>query len=148
MAVVSTIFDNLKQHIIDNVDASFSRLHYVRELEKNDTRILTKGWGLRFLSGPPTDTITKAYTIDQGFEIVLTRTNIRQQDEDDVEDAEKLLFDEATDLVVPIINSNLNATAGVSRISSPFFSEPELLVDSSFVALRVQIIITYRQQLT
>ena len=145
---VSTIFDNLKASIIANIGPDFVRLKFARDLERNDKRELTQGWGLRFLAGPPSDSITKSYSIDQGFEIILTRTNIRQNDEDDVEEAEKLLFDEMTDILAPLINSNLSGTAGVSRISQPDFSEPELLKDSSFVALRVQIIITYRQQLS
>lgn len=144
---VSTIFDNLKSTIVANIDSEFQELHYVRDLERNDDRILSKGYGLRFLSGPATDTLTKSYTIDQGFEIVLTRTNLRQADESQVEDAEKLLHDEATDILVPLINSNLSGTAGVLKIDQPDFSEPELLGEASFVALRVQIVITYRQQL-
>lgn len=148
MAVVGDIFDAVKSSITANIDAEFSRLHYVRDLEKNDDRILTKGWGLRFLDGPFTDTLTKSYTIDQGFEIVLTRTNLRQQDEDQVEDAEKLLFNEATDILKPLINKNLTATPGVLKVDQPNFSEPELLNDAHFVALRIQIVVTYRQQLT
>jgi hypothetical protein len=148
MAVVSDIFDNLKSLITTNIDSEFKELHFVRDLERNDDRILTKGWGLRFLDGPPSDTLTKSYTIDQGFEIVLTRTNLRQQDESQVEDAEKLLFDEMTDILKPLIHSNLNATTGVLKIDQPNFSEPELLNEAHFVALRVQIVITYRQQLT
>ncbi len=148
MAVVSTIFDNLKSLVVANVDASFSELHFTRDLERNDDRIATKGYGVRFLDGPFTDTLTKSYTIDQGFEIVLTRTNLRQNDESQIEDAEKLLHDEMSDILKPLINSNLNATAGVLKVDQPSFSEPELFNEAHFVALRCQIVITYRQQIT
>lgn len=144
---ISTIFDNLKAQVAATVDASFLQLTHPRQLEKNDSRVLTKGWGLRFLDGPSTDTITKAYTIDQGFELILTRTNLRQENEVQVEDAEKLLFDEATDIMLPLINTNIGLTVGVSKVSAPSFSEPELVNDASFVALRVQFTVTYRQQL-
>lgn len=145
--VITTIFDNLKTVISSTVDASYKELKFVRELGKNDTRNLEKGWGLKFLDGPATDTITKAYSVDQGFELVLTRTNIRKNDETDVESAEKLLFDEATDIMIPLIHNNIGATVGVSKVSAPSFSEPELLNDASFIALRVQFTVTYRQQL-
>ena len=148
---VSTIFDNLKTIISTEAPAGSKELRFPRDLDKNDSRTLELGWGLRFLAGPATDGVTKAYTIDQGFEIILTRTNPRQDNESDVEVAEKLLFDAHTDILKELVHSNLNATAGVLRISAPDFSEPELLgsedQETSFVALRVQVTITYRQQI-
>lgn len=144
---VSTIFDNLVTSITTNIDSEFVELHFKKDLARNEDRILSKGWGLRFLGGPPSDTLTKSYTIDQGFEIILTRTNLRQTNEDQVEDAEKLLFDEMTDILIPLVHSNLNATANVLKIDQPNFLEPELLDEARFVALRAQIVVTYRQQL-
>lgn len=144
---VSTIYDNLKTIVSANVPSGYLELKAPRVLEDNDSRVLTKGWGIRFLDGPTVETITKAYTIDQGFELIFTRTNPRQVDESDIESAEKELFDAATDVLIQVVHGNLNGTAGVSKVSAPDFSEPELLDNKSFIALRVQIIITYRQSL-
>lgn len=146
---VSTIYDNVLALIAANVDSSFSELGFVHEIEKNDSRRLDKGYGLRFLDGPLTDTLTKAYTIDQGFEIILTRTNPRTLDDSDLISAEKLLYDAFNDDILPVlINKKAGSPGVVLLVSSPSFSEPELLNESKYVALRVQIIIRYRQNLT
>ena len=148
---VSTIFDNLKTIVAANAPSGSQELRHVKDLTGNDSRNLLLGWGVRFLAGPASDTLLQSYTIDQGFEIILTRTNPRQDDDAGVEDAEKLLFDAQTDILKLLVHSNLNATAGVLRVSEPDFSEPELLgaddQETSFIALRVQVTITYRQQI-
>jgi hypothetical protein len=145
---VSTIFDNFKALIVSNLPADFQELPFPRTIDLNDVRRLDKGYALRLLDGPFTDTLTKAYTIDQGFEILLTRTNPRQLDEAEVENAEKFLFDAATDILIDVINKKANTPGIVLKVDQPSFGEPELVHNSEFVLLRVRVTITYRQQLT
>jgi hypothetical protein len=145
---VSTIFNNFKALVVANLPVEFQEIPYPREIEKNDTRRLDKGYALRLLDGPFTDTLTKAYTIDQGFEILLTRTNPRQGDESQVESAELFLFDAATDILIDVINKKANTPGIVLKVDQPNFGAPELVRDSEFVLLRVGVTITYRQQLT
>jgi hypothetical protein len=145
---VSTVFNNFKAIIVATLPAEFQEIPYPREIEKNDARRLDKGYALRLLDGPFTDTLTQSYTIDQNFEILLTRTNPRQGDESQVESAELFLFDAATDILIEVINQKANTPGIVLKVDQPNFSAPELVRDSEFVLLRVGVTITYRQQLT
>lgn len=145
---VGTIYDNCLAQIVSDLPVDFQELPFVHDVSLNDSRRLDKGYGLRFLDGPFSDTLTREYTIDQGFEMVLTRTNPRQDNDEDLITAEKFLYDKADDVLAALVGTKAGSPGIVLLVSQPSFLEPELLQDNKYVALRVQFIIKYRRALT
>lgn len=146
--IVGDIYDSVKSIIVANIPAAYQELKFVHDVEQNDTRVLEKGYGLRFLSGDPVESLTKSYHIDQNFEMVLTNTNPRQANDSQAITVEKDLYDAADDVLNKLILTQAGQPGTVLLVSSPSFSEPELLQENQFVVLRVQFIIRYRRNVS
>lgn len=122
------------------------RLRFIFDVEKNDSRTVDDGFGVRYLGGFSASTVNKFYTIDQSFEIILTKRIPRQQDDDDALGSFNTLFDRADLIFKEILDTQIDLSF-VLLVSEPSMDEPEILQDGSYAVLRLQVTVKYRQSL-
>lgn len=127
--------------------AGASKIRYLYDLSKNDSRTPAKGYGVKVLSGVPTDTLTKSFTIDQDFELILADTIARTHDDEQREEVIDRLFDRADDIAVTATNTKVNLSSIVIDVSAPSYGEPEFFDENKIVALRTQFTVKYRRNL-
>ena len=123
------------------------KLRYVFDIEANDKRVLENGWHVLPLDAVNAAGVNKFYTLDQSFEIILTKTAPRQQDDDQALTAIDDLYSLADDLFKDMLDTQLGLSF-VLVVFDPSISAPELVLEGSAVALRIQLTVKYRQSVT
>lgn len=147
-ATSSSIFDGIKTIVAANAGATFQELAYVINVEKNDLRRIKNGYGVRYLEANPSDGVTRHYTLDQRFEIILTTSNPRKNDDSGLLSSTSTLYDLIDDIFKDLVNSKVGLPSLVLLVYQPTISEPEYLNDNDFIVLRHQVTVKYRSSTT
>lgn len=142
--IVQNIMTNIEASAVTILGASYQKLLFTSDVSKNDSRHIALAYGVRPLSAASSISITRAYTLDHTFELILTDLVARY-----ISDAEKaiiinIMYDKCDQLFVSMVNSKLSLPASVLSVSSPSISEPEFLEDQKFVVFRMQFVVKYR----
>ena len=145
--IVQNIIANAKSTAATVCGADYKELRFVYAVDKNDIRSAEKGYGIRPLPAVPAESITKHYTLDHQFELVLTDTIGRSDDDSQRTDALNTMYDKADEFFKSIVNTKLNLAATILNISEPSISEPEFVLDNKLVILRMQFTVKYRSAL-
>jgi len=116
-------------------------------VEKNNLRDAKLAYGVRPLDAANAATLTRSYTLDHGFEVILTDTFARGDSDKQREDSLKVMYDKADEIFKNLVNHKINLASVVLDIQDPSLSEPEFLDDSKFVILRMQYVVKYRSNL-
>lgn len=147
MDIVKQIKDALKSEVQTALPVDFQELQFIYNIEANTSRNIVKGYGVKLLDASNIDLTTRAYTLDQRMEIILTNTAGRQSlaDETDLVQAIDELYDYMDDVLNQVFLTKLGLPNIVILIGNPSYSEVELLTEGSFVILRMQIDIRYRR---
>jgi len=122
-------------------------LKRVYEPEQNDFRHPNIGYGVRHLSGAPASGVTRVYTIDHSFEVMLAKRFISRDSDDDKQATFNQLYESAHLLFVDMINTKLGLPSSILNIEQLSLSEPEIL-SNEVALLRAQFVVKYRQALT
>lgn len=145
--LVSGIHTSLTNAVSGFLGSDWTKLRYFRDLDKNDERTFDKGYYVVIGSGTPVDSVINSYTIDQDFDIILTRVNPRHETSDDgTIEIIKELHDYAEDIMQLLSTTNAS-NSNVCLIGEPSFSEPEILKDGKYINLTFSFIIKYRKKL-
>ena len=145
--IVENIVDNSKSTAATVLGAGYKELRFVYAVEKNDIRSAEKAYSVRPLSAIPAESTVKAYTVDHQFELVLTDTIGRSDDDTQRTDALMVMYDKIDEIFKAFINTKLSLPATVLWVSSPSISEPEFVLDNKLVILRMQYTVKYRSLL-
>lgn len=127
--------------------STFQRLKYIYDVTRLDIRTGKEAFGFRPLGAVPTDTVTKSFTFDQDFELVLTDTIARGEGDIQREDAIDNLYDQSDEVMKQMMLTKINLSNFVLSVTQPGMSEPELFDDNKLVVLRTQYVVKYRSLL-
>lgn len=144
------IFTALKSEVATELGGTFSELRRRFSLEANDFQQVNNGYAVRF--GPVSDAttlgVTRHYTADQDFEIVITKrientvTNDRPI-EADIEDA----YDQFDAILDRIIHNKLSLPNQVLNITLDSIDTPLLLNGNKILAMLMTVTVRYRSSL-
>ncbi len=146
--IVSQIITNAEALAATTFGATYQRLKFVYEVTKNDVRGATLAYGIRPLSAIPVDGITRTYTVDHTFELVLMDTTARDLSDDERRAALNTMYDKADEYFKALVSTKLSLANLVWVVQSPSMSEPEVYPDQKFVVLRMQFVVKYRSSLS
>lgn len=143
-AIVSDILTNVSSQAATTLGATWQELQYVHDVTRNHERNLKMAYGVRPLSGVPApESINRYYTMDHGFEIVLTDSIARQDSDTPVRTSIGTLYNKADELFKALVNTKISLPTTVLFISSPTIPEPEVIPGKA-VVVRVQFVVKYR----
>lgn len=143
--IVGDILDAIKSTATTAVPSLIS-LRHILDIEKNSMRELGEGFGVRPLSATNAEGITRAYTMDQGFELILTKTTGRGIDESDTEIAYKKLYERGHIIFKAMLLTKIGLPSKVLAVFPPSMDEPD--IDQKRIVLRIQVVVKYRELIT
>jgi hypothetical protein len=144
--VVEDIFDAITTTTGSTLGTDWIKLRRVFAPEVLDLRTAEQAYGVKHLAASSADGVTKFYTLDHGFEVILSRTFADRLDDTDIQDTINDLYDKADDLLVEFFLNKLGLPATVLVIDQPSLGEPEVL-DNQVVILRVGFNVKYRNRI-
>jgi hypothetical protein len=146
-AIVQNITTSGKDLIATLLGSTYKELRFVFAVEKNDIRSAEKAYGFRPLEASTAETTVKTYTLDHRFEVVLTDTIGRSDDDVQRTDAINQMYNNSDEIFKEFINTKLGLPLTVLNISEQSISEPEFVLDNKLVILRMQMTVKYRSSL-
>lgn len=144
---VSQILTQIKAIIAAELGNTYTELPRIYDLSKSDLRRARLGYGVRPLDATPAETVVRAYTLDHGFEIILTDTIARDDSDAQRETVLNTMYDKADEIFKDLVNQKINLATFVMNVSQPSLSEPEFIDENKLVILRMQFIVKYRSAL-
>lgn len=146
--LVSQILTQTKSIVSTELGASYSEIPFIYDVEKNDLRRASLGYGVRPLGAISNPTVFKSYTLDHEFEIILTQVFARAGTNDSqVEEAFNTMYDKADELYSNLLATKINLPTIVLNVQEPSLLEPEVLSDNKLGVLRMQYTVKYRKNL-
>ncbi|TXH09494.1 MAG: hypothetical protein E6R04_07965 [Spirochaetes bacterium] len=145
---VSSIIANAKSLAATELGATWHELKYAFELEKNDSRISAKGYSVIPLSADPVDTVLRSYSLQHGFQLILSDTIARGAGDAEVFTVLGTLYDKADEIFKDYAGLLLNLAGTVIRVFDPSLGEPEFFNDRETVVLRMNFNVLYRQNIS
>ena len=149
--MANTVKDILTQSRLvasTELGATYQRLMFVFDLSKLNTYAAKLAFGFRSLSAVPNETVTKSFTQDQEFELILVDTIANTSNDTDREESLDVMYDKQDEIMKQMILTKINLSGVVLNVSQPSISEPEFFDDNKIVALRTQYTVKYRSLLT
>jgi hypothetical protein len=148
MSVASDIITQLKSICASTLGGTYQELRHVFNLINNDIRSGRLAYGVRSLAGNSAEGVNRVYTMDHGFEIILTDTIARADSDAQRQTAIATMYDKADAIFKAIVQTKVNLPTTVLNVFNPTLLEPEFFDDEKMVALRMQVTIKYRSSLT
>lgn len=148
VTAITDITASMKSEISAELGVSFKELQFVEEIPKNSFRTNNDRYGVRALVASQLPGVTKQVTLNQEFEVILTKA-YTQSSLDDTSQVTKSL--ELRESMLCIYKRFINGKAGlpgtVLNITDLILSEPEYLEDDKVVIQRASMNIQYRYSL-
>lgn len=145
--IVQDIVTNVNSIAATVLGASYHQLRFIFSVEKNDIRAGEKAYGCRPLAAIPAESVTRHYTLDHDFELILTDTIGRSDDDTQRSDALNTMYDKADEIFKELVNTKVGLPLVVLLLTSPSLAEPEILNDQKLVVLRMNFTVRYRSAL-
>ena len=143
--IVEQINDAVKTQVSTTLGGTFSELPYTFDVSKNNIRDFVKGFGVRPVNAIRASTVTKVYTADQEFEIILTDKFANRSNDANQKAVVFDLFDKMDDILVQLFLSKGGLAAIIYNIDPFTIDEPEFLDEqNSIVVQRMRITVKYR----
>lgn len=142
---VRTIREGIEGVILSYLGASYKKLAYLDDVEKNNYNSNSDRYGVRALAGGEVPGVTKNVHITQTFEIVLSKA-YRESSLSDSEQFEKALdnFNNILSIYKELVNAKAGVPLTILNITNLQLSEPEYIVESKVAIQRATMDITYR----
>jgi hypothetical protein len=144
---VEQILTETKALIATELGSDYQELQYIYELEKNTVRGARLAYGVRPLAADTAESVTRVYTLDHVFEVILTDTFARGDNDSQRETALNTMYDKSDEIFKELVNHKINLASFVLNIFNPSLSDPEFLDDNKMIVLRMQYIVKYRSDL-
>lgn len=143
---VANIMTAVKESITGLLGAPWHEMRNVNDLEKNnDLRSGSNSFGIRPLDAQNVATVTNSYMLDHLFEVVLMQSLPRKDDTAQSNAALVDLYDKQDEIFKQLARTKLTLFAVVIDVHDPELIAPEYVKGGSFVALRQQFRVKYRQ---
>ena len=146
MSIVQRISSQIVALMAEVLDKKFRPLKYVYEIEKNSKRSKEKGFGVIPLGVETTDGMSRHYTVEQGFELVIMDRYEDRNDESQKKAAVFNLFSKAEEIVDRIYQRGIGISE-VIHVASFSIADPEVLEAEAAVVLRVEIRLQWRKRI-
>lgn len=144
--IVEGINDDLKTVVTNSVGAGWSELDHVYDLEKNSFRTNFQRYGVIPDSAVQSLSISKYYTMEQNFIVILTdRYMDRSRNDTDKKATVFTLFNKMDEIFKEAYLTRIN-NANVVNIKELAMDTPEFLEEEKMVVLRATFTIIYRNQ--
>lgn len=146
--IVEQISDGLKTIIAAKLGSTWEEIEYTFDIEKNKSRGNAKKYGVHPLEAVSAFGVTRVYTFDQIFDLILTHDYKNRNNDDQQKEKLFLLYDKMDDLLREVYLRKAGVPAIVLNIAPIGMDEPEFLDDDKVIVLRAKITIKYRQSIT
>jgi len=147
--LVEQINDSLTSEIATALGATYSELDFIWDVSKNRFNQNEKRYGVRPMAMESTNQINKKYSVDQGFEVIVTTDYYNREDDESQRAAVFEVYDQM-DIIIKNIHKKKAGLPSLVFNTMPFsVDEIEFLEDdgSTVAVLRAQFIINYRADL-
>lgn len=145
MNIVEQINDAITATVSTSVGVGYSELSYLIDTNKNNFKANAKRYGVRPLDGNTVDGITRVYTLDHTFQIILTYDYTPHPTNDqDQRDKTFLLYDKLDEIMKNLFINKAGLPTIILNIDSVSIAQPEY-ADENVVILRADFNIKYRQ---
>jgi len=142
MNIVEQIHDAIVNLVQANLP-SYQRLKRIFDPEQNDLRNAERGFGVRMLSASTRSGPMRHYALDQGFEIIFSRTFAERLDDDQINEVILDMYNQIDTIIVQSLYTKLSLPSVVDLVDSPAISEPQILQNRA-VILRLNLNVKYR----
>jgi hypothetical protein len=147
MNIVAQIHESLTTIAQGILGASWKPMKKVISPEENDMRLIENSFGWRFGDASSVDGITKVYTLDHTFELVLGRRVVDRSDDVQVLTVMKDLYDKADEIFRQVVLKKAGLPSIVLLISEPNIRKPEVLKNEGAVLI-LSLVVKYRNAIT
>jgi len=144
--VVKQISDALNSTIQATLP-DYKPLDYFYNPQKNQFHGNAKRFGVAVDSGSSFETITKAITIEQNFNVVLTNDYTAHDDESALASAILELHDAMNDIYIAVFNTKLGLPTLVYRTGPLSFTAPLIDEEQQNIILTMGLSLSYRTSL-
>lgn len=144
--VVENIASALSKVMAQKLGAGFQLLKYVYEIEKNSKRSKERGYGVTPGDMETVDGMSRHYTVEQAFNLVIMDRYEDRNDESRKKEAIFNLYERAEKIIENIYLGNLGVSE-VINMASFAIAEPEILSEESAVVLRIEIRVQWRKRM-
>lgn len=146
--LVEQINDGIESRISTVLGATFTKLDYVFDVERNQSKKNNKRYASRPLSATTVATINRAFTLDHDFEIILTQ-DYKEKNKTDLEQQQATmdLFSRMDDIYKDLYNTKIGLPSIVLNIPVISIAEPEYIEEHHIVVLRGIVVVKYRNNL-
>lgn len=145
--IVTSIFNAIKTETQTILGASYVELRKIFNPESEDNRNILSAFAIRHGAAAYADGVTRVYTLDQKFEVLLVNRAVNRDDDAAVQTTFNVLYDKADDLLRNFFLKKLGLSTVILTIDQPELSEPVLL-DNDAALLIVGFNVKYRQPIT
>ena len=144
--IVQSIFEKIESMAQTELGSTWIKLRKVFNPEDNDFRAMEYGFKCLHGSAITADGVTRFYTLDHSFQVLLMRRFVDRNDDANIQITINNLYDKADELLTLFIKSRLELPTTVLHVFNPSLTEPEVLANNA-VLLRVGFDVKYRRQL-
>jgi len=146
MSIVADIFTSIQSKVAADLPSSYRKLRRVIDLDESDLKAaLNGGWGVRHGAAGPADGILKAVTLDQTFEVVLSKCFVDKLDDDAKQDAVNELHTNFESIYCDLVNTKAGVPLNVLLVDQPSIADPEYF--DATVALVCSFVVKFRKPL-
>lgn len=144
MNIVEQIYDQIVT-VTDSAlgTGTYTRLRKVFSPEENDLRNINQAFGVRHGAASTADGVTRVYTMDHGFEVLLAKRASTRNSDLTIQETINELYDKADDVFRNIHLTKLNLPSIVLIVDSPNIGVPEIL-ENECVLLTLGFNVKYR----
>ena len=145
MNLVEQINTALKTQVTTVLGPTYKELQYIFDVGKNSERGLTSAYGVRPLSASNAVGVTRYYTLDQSFEVILTGIAARTVNDTDKFNLIFTLYDKVDQILNQCFLTKLGLPNIVLLVDSPSINEIEFFDENQFIVLRFSLNVKYRR---
>jgi hypothetical protein len=145
--IVEQILTETKSLMATELGGDYQELAFIYDVEKNNLRGARMAYGVRPVDASSAATLTRSYTLDHVFEIILTDTFARGDSDAQRETSLNTMYDKADEIFKSLVNHKINLPSTVLNVEEPSIAEPEFLDDNKLIVLRMQYVVKWRSDL-
>lgn len=145
---IADITTAIKVKVAAELPVGYKELAFLEDIAKNSFRTSNNRYGVRALEASQLPGVTKNITLNQEFEVVLTKGYIQSSIDDTSQVAASLdLRAECLSIYKSLVNTKAGLPGTVLNITDFILQEPQYLDDDKVVIQRASMNIQYRYSL-
>ncbi len=147
--IVEQINDGLTSLIATELGATYSELDFVFDITRNNLRNSVKRYGVMPAFAANSITITKNYSADHEFQVILVERYVNKDKTDSGQKAKLFeMYDSMDTILKKIYLSKVGLPAIVLSVGDFILEAPEFIEEDKVAVLRATLTVKYRQALS